>query len=190
MLINKIVKMKKLKSKRSQVWIETVIYTLIGLTVIGLVLTFATPKIEAARDKAVLDQTVNALSLIDGKIAEIQMAVGNTRAVSFTLQKGTLTFDCDNDRIAYLLSGSKYAYSQAGQNVSIMDMSVGSLNARTDSGANMDVNLWIDYKGKINMTCKGDGGKITMPQASTAYKIILNNKDLVDGLNVIDLTVS
>ena len=35
------------KSKRSQVWVETVVYTLIGLTIIGIVLSMALPQIVA-----------------------------------------------------------------------------------------------------------------------------------------------
>jgi uncharacterized protein (UPF0333 family) len=34
------------KNKRGQIWVETVVYTLIALVMIGLVLAFAKPKIE------------------------------------------------------------------------------------------------------------------------------------------------
>ena len=34
------------EKKRGQIWVETVIYTLIALILIGLVLTFITPKIK------------------------------------------------------------------------------------------------------------------------------------------------
>ena len=54
------------KSKRSQVWVETVIYTLIALTVIGLFISFAKPKIEEIQDKAIVEQSVAMLEDIGG----------------------------------------------------------------------------------------------------------------------------
>lgn len=176
--------------KKGQVWIETVIYTLIGLTVIGLVLTFATPKIEAIRDKAVIEQTITALSEIDAKIAEMSVAIGNVRTMSLSLKKGELTFDCLNDRIEFLLEDSRYIYSQPGQNVSVMRLNLGSLSALTEEGRQTKVRLWIDYKNNIDLSCKGEEGSIVIKEASLPYEIVLNNKDIVNGLNVIDLEVS
>ena len=40
-------------SRRGQVWVETVIYTLIGIALIGLVLAILTPKIKEFRDGTV-----------------------------------------------------------------------------------------------------------------------------------------
>jgi len=37
--------------KRAQVWVETVIYTLIGLSIMGVVLAVAIPKINETKDK-------------------------------------------------------------------------------------------------------------------------------------------
>ena len=40
-------------NKGGQVWVETVVYTLIGLVLISLVLAFATPAIQKQKDNAV-----------------------------------------------------------------------------------------------------------------------------------------
>ena len=45
-------------NKRGQVWVETVIYTLIALVMIGLVLSFVQPKIMELQDKATLQQSI------------------------------------------------------------------------------------------------------------------------------------
>ena len=37
-----------------QVWVETVTYTLIAIVMIGLVLSFAKPKIEELQDKTII----------------------------------------------------------------------------------------------------------------------------------------
>ena len=40
-----------MKFHKGQVWVETVLYTLIGLALIGVVLAIITPKINETRDK-------------------------------------------------------------------------------------------------------------------------------------------
>ena len=40
-----------MNKKRGQVWVETVIYTLIALALIGTVLAFVKPKVEEMQDK-------------------------------------------------------------------------------------------------------------------------------------------
>ena len=57
-----------MRNKKGQVWIETVLYTLIGISLIGLVLAFVTPKINEAKDRAVVEQTINSLSTFDEKM--------------------------------------------------------------------------------------------------------------------------
>ena len=57
------------RPKRSQVWVETVIYTLIGLAVIGILLAAAKPKIDEMRDKLVVEQTIDSMNSIDEKIS-------------------------------------------------------------------------------------------------------------------------
>ena len=54
--------------KKGQIWIETVLYTLIGLSLIGLVLAFVTPKINEARDNLVIEQTKDVMKIFDDKI--------------------------------------------------------------------------------------------------------------------------
>ena len=47
----------KRSDKKAQVWIETVIYTLIALALIGTVLAFVKPKIQEIQDKIVKIQS-------------------------------------------------------------------------------------------------------------------------------------
>ena len=64
------IKIRK-QNKSGQVWIETVLYTLIGLVLIGLALGFIMPKINEARDKALVEQAINSLAELDSKITEV-----------------------------------------------------------------------------------------------------------------------
>ena len=50
-----------INQKRAQVWVETVTYTLIGLTIIGLLIAGIKPKIEESRDKSIINQIKRSL---------------------------------------------------------------------------------------------------------------------------------
>ena len=50
--------MKKGVKKRGQIWVETVIYTLIALVMIGTILAFALPKISEIQDKSTIEQSI------------------------------------------------------------------------------------------------------------------------------------
>ena len=56
---------------RGQIWVETVIYTLIGLALMGLVLAFVMPKINESKDRIILQQTITSLNDIDEKINSV-----------------------------------------------------------------------------------------------------------------------
>ena len=57
-------------AKPGQIWIETVIYTLIGLALIGVVLAIVTPKINAAQERIIIEQSISALSAFHDKIRD------------------------------------------------------------------------------------------------------------------------
>ena len=56
------------KMKRGQVWVETVIYTLIGLTIMGLLLAFVKPAIDEKRDQIVIGNSLEIINSIDSQI--------------------------------------------------------------------------------------------------------------------------
>ena len=77
------------KSKKAQVWIETVIYTLIGLILIAIVLAYATPKIQESQDNLLVGQSIDAMQVFAEKIDETAAAgIGTRSIVSLTIKKG------------------------------------------------------------------------------------------------------
>jgi len=110
--------MRWLDSRRGQVWVETVIYTLIGLAVIGLVLAGALPKINRTKDEIAIEQSIEALGLIDNKIYEVQTSSGNRRVINLDIKKGKLILDMEEDTISWILDSS-FAYSEPGVPVSV-----------------------------------------------------------------------
>jgi len=71
-----------MKQKRGQVWVETVIYTLIAFVMIGLVLAYAKPKIEELQDKALIEQSIEMMKDIDSTILRMGGA-GNQRLINW-----------------------------------------------------------------------------------------------------------
>ena len=57
-----------MKRGKGQVWIETVIYTLIAFVMIGLVLSYARPKIQEIQDQALIKQSTDMLKQIDSTL--------------------------------------------------------------------------------------------------------------------------
>ncbi len=130
--------------KRGQVWIETVVYTLIGLALIGLVLAILTPQVREFRDRSTIEQTIDSLNVIDGKINEVLDSPGNRRKVELTLSKGEIYIDGANDIIGYALANSKSMYSEPG-----ISIRIGRVNVTT-------YKLTKDYAVYLNMSYKHD----------------------------------
>ena len=168
-------------AKRGQVWIETVIYTLIGLAVIGLLLAVARPKIEELKDKLVVEQSIDAMGVIDDKIYGVQLAPGNQRTVDLKIGKGKLVIDSEGDRIYWVID-SKYEATEPGLNVSM-----GALIVRTEVASPWRISLELNYGVNITYNGKDEGVK-ELTAASVPYTIYIRNLGNVGENTVIDLT--
>lgn len=156
---------------RGQVWIETVIYTLIGLALIGVVLALVTPKINEYRDRAVIEQTISSLNTFDSKLNEVLQSPGNTRVVEFRIRKGSLYVDSVNDTIFFILEDSSALYSQPNQ-----ETKFGKIKILTTPGATSNrVKLTLPYN--LNITYHdGDGVIKQFSSASVPYRFSITNK--------------
>ncbi len=103
--------------KRGQVWVETVIYTLIAFVMIGAVLAFIKPKIEEIRDKALIEQTIEVIESINFGIIELG-GEGNKRIIELGIKKGILKIDGENNLIIFEIE-SRHVYSQPGEDIYI-----------------------------------------------------------------------
>ncbi|RMD45285.1 hypothetical protein D6829_02715 [Candidatus Pacearchaeota archaeon] len=168
--------------KRGQVWVETVIYTLIGLAIIGIVLALVKPKIDEKKDIAAIEQAIDSLNILDSKIFEIQTIPGNKRVVTLKIGKGDLLIDAENDAITWELE-SNTQYSEVGSIIKI-----GDLNVLTK----IDGNLWKVYiqanYSSINLTYNGvDKTTQVLSAAKNPYKITLENVGKQNRKTVIDI---
>jgi hypothetical protein len=163
-------KNSKIKNKRAQVWIETVVYTLIAFVMIGLVLSFVKPKIEESKDKAIIKQSMEMMESINSIMEEIKTVPGNKRLIGLGIKKGELVIDASKDIIIFE-SESEYQYSEYGEiieegNLKIMTQKRGDLNR---------INITKDFSDDFNITWQGDDISKTISSASTIYKVFIEN---------------
>lgn len=159
-----------LRKKKGQIWVETMIYTLIAFGLIGLILAFAGPKIEEIQDREVIERSMNALEEIDFIISTIG-GPGNQRVIDLRISKGSLNIDGENDEIFFDID-SRYEYSEPGQNINI-----GNVIVRTeDEGRLSKVTLTLNYDDRYNITF-GDQDELgTMTQSPTPYNLVISNR--------------
>lgn len=165
-----------IKNKFGQVWIETVIYTLVAFALIGTVLTFVKPKIEQMQDKALLDQSVEMLSEIKSIISSISGTSGNVRVIDVTIKKGFLEIDPANDLIIFQME-SNAEYSEIGQEI-IKDSGNTILLTEKISGGNL-VTIKSNYSKNYNLNLDGQNeASRRLNKASSSYKISIENKGI------------
>ena len=162
-------------NKKAQVWIETVIYTLIGLSLIGLVLAIVTPQINELSDRAVIDQTIDSLNSIDSKIDEVLSAPGNVRVVSFNMRRGEMRVDSEENTIEYVIDDSRVIYSEPD-----VPITLGEIEALTTEGQKRHIiSLKISYP--YNLTIEGSDTERVFSAASIPYRFSIENRGSQDG---------
>ncbi len=159
------------KSRRGQVWVETVIYTLIALVMIGLILTFVRPKITEIQDKLVLQQSISMLNDINNVILSLsEGGSGNKRKLSLDMKAGSLEIDGNSDQIVFDIN-SHYQFSEYGK-----DVTYGELVVHTEPLNDLSVtNMTLNYAGKYNITYTGKDTLKTITAASTPYTLYISN---------------
>ena len=158
--------------KRAQIWIETVIYTTIALILISVVLAFFTPKINQAREKLVIEQSIQQLQELDDKIqAVVSKGEGNRRIVQIKINTGTIFINSSNDSISIVMEGLRGLYAEP--NVLIKSGSVGILVEKKQRGSS--VHLSLNYPFNITYSGKDSEEPAVFTYAANAYKFSLTN---------------
>ncbi|MBU0907818.1 MAG: hypothetical protein KKD18_02155 [Nanoarchaeota archaeon] len=159
--------------EKGQVWVETVLYTLLGIALIGIVLAIATPKINQSRDRILVEQTIESLSIWDNRIGELLDNVpGNVRNIpAFTMKRGELMINSTDDMITFLVDGLSSPYSEVG--VPIQEGNIKLISYGTEGS--YYVRLTLDYQNVSNLTYGGADGSKKFTAASTPYAFTLKN---------------
>nr|AQS33452.1 hypothetical protein [uncultured archaeon] len=160
--------------KKGQIWVETVLYTLIGLALIGITLAIMMPKITQSREKVVVEQSIESLNSLDGKIVEVvDYGPGNLRNIEeLGMKKGELYFNYqDEDKIVLLLDELNYPYSEPG-----ITITRGRVEIVTEGvQGKYRVLLTLDYEGFVDLTYNGEGVEKKFNAAPVPYSFIVEN---------------
>jgi type II secretory pathway pseudopilin PulG len=157
--------------KRGQIWIETVIYTLIAFVLIGAVLAFAMPKINEVQDKAIIEQSISLLKGIDNTVLEIvQGGSGNKRKIEIGIKKGELILDGVNEEILFKMESAS-EYSEPGK-----EIPDGNIIIKTEKSGKDNLVILKRVYEDYNLTYNGKDEVKTITKASTSYNLFLSNK--------------
>ena len=157
------------KSRKAQVWVSVVIYTLIGITAIGLLLAAFQPRIKELRDSTTIKQTVEALHTFDTALRSTLIAPGNKRQIAFKLSEGQLLISPELNTITWEMKSEK-KYSEP--NITIRE---GPILVLTEQGNPWKVTLTLNYSGIANITFDGLGNDKILPRASNPYSLSVSN---------------
>lgn len=156
--------------KRGQVWVETVIYTLIGLVIIGILLGTTKPKIDEIKDKSLIEQSIEGLNLINEKIFEITRGVGSRQLIGLEISKGEFYIDGKDDSI-YWIMDTKYLYSEPGEEIEVGDLKIYT----TEEGEAWMIRLESDYNNLFNIKFNDADVVKVFEKNSNPYQISLEN---------------
>ncbi len=159
----------KKRKTRAQVWIETVVYTLIGISIIGILIAVSTPKINSYRDKLLIGQTIESLNNIESKVQEVRVAAGNRRVIDLKITKGNLVIDGINNKVLWKLN-SNYQYSEEDA-----EINVGNLKLKTKKGNPWEIEIWRDYKNILNITYSKKDELKQFDTAPSPYSLSIEN---------------
>ena len=159
-----------MKNRRGQIWVETIIYTLIAFALIGLVLAFVKPKIEEIQDKGIIEQSISVLEDIN-LIIKTLGDPGNQRIINLGISKGIFSIDGGNNKLFFEIE-SRYIYSEPGRNVTI-----GNIIVLTEKkGKINDVTLTRNYEGEYDITYQNMNELKEIGRTSTSYTLLIANK--------------
>ena len=157
------------KKSKSQIWIETAIYTLIGLTIISIVLSIATPQIQKMKEKAILKQTITALNELNNEIRKVEQTAGTIKIVQFKITKGKLEINSKDNKISYTLENTNLEFSEEGETIK-----EGDLTLKTEKyGRRFNVILELGYDN-LNITYNEADETKTL-HGSALYSIKMEN---------------
>ncbi len=171
---------------KGQVWIETVIYLLIGLGVIGVLLAFIKPQIDNSIDKNFIEKSIESLNKIDSTINEVSYVTGNSRSLVLALKRGKLDINSTSDTISMTIEDSKYEYSEIGKEVNISGTRMKVLTSETNG--RKDVALTLSYGDYYNITVNGNETNKEVQTSETPYNLIIKNNGGSTQTNI-DLVV-
>ncbi len=159
-----------MENKKSQIWVETAIYTLIGLTIIAILLAIVNPQIDKMKEKSIIRQAMDTLDAIDGKLQDVSQSSGGVGIVTVKIGKGEIAINSTNDSIRYNLRDIRLEFSQVGE-----DVKSGNIIVRTEKhGSRFNVYLTRYYAGE-DLSYNNQQAEKVLQAGAVPYKLRMEN---------------
>lgn len=173
-------------NKKAQIWIETVIYILLGLVLISLVLAFVTPRINEQKDRTIVEQTIISLNNLDEIVnGVINNGRDNRRIAEFSIKAGELNFNSGNDEIVFILNQLEKPYSQPGVKIPLGRIVVETIEGRKTSS----VSLTLPYTNFADLTFAGSENSEKFNPSSLPYKFSIENEGVPAGESLYNIDI-
>jgi type II secretory pathway pseudopilin PulG len=159
------------ENKRGQIWVETVIYTLMALVMVAAVLAFVIPRVNEIQDEAAVEQNINLMQTLDNTInSVIQGGSGNKRIVDFTIRKGLINVNPTGNYLSIKIE-TDYEYGEIGETLQVgnLDVTTGLL------GSTRQIEIIANYS-TYNITYFNKEEDVSFSQSPTPYKFSIQNK--------------
>ncbi len=164
----------KRRGGKGQVWIETVIYTLIAFAMMGLVLAYARPKIEEMQDKAIIEQSISMIKDIELVLLTMGGA-GNQRIIEIQIKKGDLKIEGVSEKILFEME-SRLTYSEPSTTELPKIIKSGNVEIETKtSGKFNKITLTDDFSEDYNITFALKDEPKTISKSPVAYTLKISN---------------
>ena len=159
------------KSDKADIWISTVIYLLIGLSVISGLLIAARPKIEEARDRINIQSMINAFNTIHSYIRDVNDVPGTTRILEIKINKGEMKILPLEDKIEWTIT-TNFVFSEPG-----VIQQVGNIYLITEKQQKITTKIFLNYTTPINITTteNAEGQNLSLTKSPSVYKIKIQN---------------
>jgi len=168
---------------KGQIWVETVIYTLIGLSIIGILLSIVKPVIDEKKDQLLIEQSMNLMRNIGSQVEEVMYyGAGNSRPIEIGIKKGQLSINGKEDKIEFNMDSS-YMYSELNVPVTIGKIKV----TTTEKGEEYKISMERDYSA-LNITWKNKDTMQIFQTSPIPYTISVANLGNVDDKIKIDFS--
>lgn len=161
-----------MKTKKAQVWVETVLYTVVGLAIISIVLAFMIPKINQTRDRITVEQSIDTMKIIDSKIQEISKEAGSRGQIQLKLKRGDLIINASDNSISIYLGDLDYLYSEPGYVIS-----EGKIKIVSQRGQNKNSVMITSRYDSYNLTYNGLDSEKKLNPAASSYLLTIENMD-------------
>ena len=167
---------KKSNNKRGQVWVETVVYTLVGLAILGLLLAATKPKLDKMRDESLINQAIESLGVINEKVYEAAQTTGMRVRYDLEIGKGAFYVDGTNNSLYWVIPSSlKYSEEDIAVNIGT------TMTVTTTSADPWQVKIEMPYS-KFDIKFDSEDDVKEYRESGTPYLFTIENEGSVDRI--------